>query len=129
MAGILSICKVTVGAAAAAKDYYFQGSSSYAGLEAETGVTIVKAADWKNQEPLIPIGNLIEAAKVDRKTVRYLTTDGKTRKSTTLIFAKDKVSAAEESTSAIIGKDYKVNGVSKGKILKVGNSRTKKNKY
>jgi hypothetical protein len=128
MAGILSICKVTVGAAAAAKDYYFQGSSSYAGLEAETGVTIVKPEDWKNQEPLIPIGNLIEAAKVDRKTVRYLTT-AKERKSTTLIFAKDKVAAAEDTASAIIGKDYKVNGVSKGKILKVGNTRNKKNKY
>jgi hypothetical protein len=126
--GILAICKVTSGVLAAAKDYYFQGSTSYAGLEAETGVSVVAAADWKNQEPLIPIGNLIRSGKVDRKIVAYKTSAGD-KKSTTLIFAKNKVAAAEDSASPIVGKSYKVNGVSKGTITEVRNKRTRSNKY
>ncbi len=129
MAAILSICKASLGVAPNVKDYYFQGSSSYAGLEAETGISIVKPEDWHDQEPLISVGSLILAAKVDRKTVRYLTANTKLRKSVTLLFAKDKIAAAEDPASSIIGKDYKVKGVSKGKILYIGNSRTRKNKY
>ncbi len=129
MAAILSICKVSLGVGPNIKDYYFQGSSAYAEIGAETGVSIVKPEDWHDQEPLISVGSLIVAAKVDRKTVRYLTTTTKLRKSVTLLFAKDKIAAAEDPTSPIIGKDYKVKGVSKGKILYVGNSRTRKNKY
>ncbi len=129
MAAILSICKVTVGTAASARDYYFQGSSAYENLGAETGITIVKPEDWHNQEPLISVGSLIVAAKLDRKIVKYVTTGTNLRKSVSLLFAKDKVSAAEDPTSPIIGKDYKVKGTSKGKIAHVGNARTRKNKY
>lgn len=127
MAAILAICKVTVGTSPA-KDYYFQGSTSYAGIEAETGVSVVAAADWKNQEPLIPIGNLIRSAKVDRKVVAYKTPAGE-KKATSLIFAKTKSAAAEDPTSPIVGKAYKVAGVSKGTITEVRNKRDRVNKY
>jgi hypothetical protein len=126
--GILAICKVSVGVGPALKEYFFQGSSSYAGLEAETGVSVVPAADWKNQEPLIQIGNLIRSGKVDRKIVAYKTSAGD-KKSTSLVFEKSKVAAAESPTSAIVGKAYKVNGVSKGTITEVRNKRARTNKY
>jgi hypothetical protein len=126
--GILAICKVSTGVGPGSKEYYFQGSTSYAGLEAETGVSVVAAADWKNQEPLIPVGNLIRSGKVDRKVVAYKTSAG-VKKSTTLLFEKGKVAAAESPASAIVGKDYKVSNVVKGKITEVRNKRTRSSKY
>ena len=130
MASILSICKVSVGAGPGTKDYYFQGSSAYKGLEAETGVSIIAPADWIDQEPLIPIGNLVKAAKVERKVVEYTIGSGATavNKTVSLVIAKDKIQAAEEPTSPIKGKSITV-GKNSGKVKRVRGKRDKVNRY
>lgn len=130
MAAILSICKLTSGTGANAKDYFFQGSSAYAGIEAETGVSIVKRSDWIDQEPLIPVGNLIKAAKGERKVIEYTIGSGDTavKKTVSLLISKEKASAAEDPASPIKGKTIKV-GAKTGKIDRVRNKRDRVNRY
>jgi hypothetical protein len=129
MAAILSYCKATIGTSPA-RDYYFQGSGAYEGLEAETGISIIKRADWIDQEPLIPVGNLIKAGKVERKVIEYTIGSGDTavKKTIELLITKDKVAAAEEATSPIKGKSIKI-GSKTGKIDRVRGKRNRTNVY
>jgi hypothetical protein len=130
MAAILSICKVSVGTGATARDYYFQGSNAYTGLEAETGVSVIAPANWIDQEPLIPVGNLVKAAKVERKVVEYTIGSGDTavNKTVSLVIAKDKIQPAEDPASPIKGKTIKV-GKNTGKVKRVRGKRDKTNRY
>ena len=108
MAAILAICKVSVGAAPGNRDYYFRGSWMYSEITALTGVSIVKPEDWDNDEPLIPIGALIVAGKIDRLTAPITVGTGaevRTRY-VDIIVAKDKVTAIEAKNS-LQGKAYK----------------------
>lgn len=130
MAAILAYCKVTTGSGATARDYYFQGSTAYKGLEAETGVTVLVGDAWFDQEPLIPVGNLVRAAKVERKIIEYTIGSGDTavRKTVSLVIAKDKIEEAESPTSPIKGKTIKV-GKNTGKVTRVRGKRDKFNRY
>ncbi len=130
MAKVLQICKlnITTLIPPTSKDYYFKGSSSYEGLESATGVTIVKDDEWFNDEPLIPIGNIIAAGKGQRLVVKYEISNG-IHKDASLIFAKDRVSAAEGKNSSLKGKDYLINGEKKGKIVTARIKRDRYNRY
>jgi hypothetical protein len=48
--------------------YYFQCGSVYADakVQAATGVTFIAPEDWKGQEPLVPISQLILSNKLER---------------------------------------------------------------
>jgi hypothetical protein len=109
MAGILSICKVTVGAAPGGKDYYFRGSSCYTEISAETGVTVIASKDWNNDEPLIQIGALITSGKVERLVapITVSTPTGDVTRYVSLIVAKDKVTTIQNKGS-LSGKKYKI---------------------
>jgi hypothetical protein len=109
MAGILSICKVSVGAAPGGKDYYFRGSSMYSEISAETGVTVIAPKDWNNEEPLIQIGALLVSGKVERLVapITVSTANGDTTRYVSLIVAKDKVSTIQNK-GALAGKKYKI---------------------
>jgi hypothetical protein len=58
--------------------YYFQCGSVYADkkVQTETGVTYIAPEDWKNQEPLIPIAQLILSNKLERWYAQCVRTDG-----------------------------------------------------
>jgi hypothetical protein len=48
--------------------YYFQCGSVYADtkVQAATGVTFIAPEDWKGQEPLVPVAQLILSNKLER---------------------------------------------------------------
>ena len=114
MAGILSICKVTVAGSAAPggsgpQSFHFLGSSCYANLKDLTGVEVIKPENWGNDEPLIQVGALLKAGKVQRLTAPITVgtgTNAKTRY-VSLIVAKDKVPTIEAKNS-LQGKDYSI---------------------
>jgi hypothetical protein len=56
--------------------YYFQCGSVYADkkVQTETGVTFIAPEDWKGQEPLIPIAQLILSNKLERWYAQCLRT-------------------------------------------------------
>jgi hypothetical protein len=130
MAKILRICKlnVTTLIPPSSVDYYFQGSSSYEGLEGATGVSLVKDDEWFNQEPLVPVANLIAATKCQRLIIRYKSTAG-VNKDASLIISKNKVAAAEGKDSTLKGKKYLINGDEKGTIVTARIKRDRYNRY
>jgi hypothetical protein len=93
-------------------------------------VSVIAPANWIDQEPLIPVGNLVKAAKVERKVVEYTIGSGDTavNKTVSLVIAKDKIQAAEDPASPIKGKTIKV-GKNTGKVKRVRGKRDKTNRY
>jgi hypothetical protein len=58
--------------------YYFQCGAVYADKKVQdaTGVTFIAPEDWKGQEPLIPIAQLILSNKLERWHAQCVRTDG-----------------------------------------------------
>jgi hypothetical protein len=120
MAGILSICKVSVGASPGSKDYYFLGSSMYSEISGETGVSVIAPKDWNNDEPLIQVGALIRSGKVERLVapITVTTAAGDTTRYVSMIVSKDKVPTIQAKGS-LSGKKYKIIK-SNGNVATVG---------
>lgn len=125
MAGILSICKVTVNGGAApggtgTQTYHFLGSSMYGEIKALTGVEVIAPKDWGNDEPIIQIGALIKAGKVVRLVapITKTTSEGDKTSYVSIIVAKDKVTAIEAKNS-LQNKEYKIIKAN-GSAVKVG---------
>jgi hypothetical protein len=113
----LSICSVTIGGSApvagvpgvGGATYYFRGSSCYSTIADQTGVTVIKRADWGNDEPIIPVAALELPGKVIRVVAPYTaTSDGTGKiKYAELVIDRGKLSAIEAKNS-LKGKEYKI---------------------
>jgi hypothetical protein len=124
----LSICSVTIGGTAPVGNvpgvggatYYFKGSTCYANLADQTGVTVIAKKDWGNDEPIIPVAALELPGKVLRVIAPYtVKADGTGKiKYAELVIDRAKLQAIEAKNS-LKGKEYKVtdNAGSNGKTL------------
>jgi hypothetical protein len=106
---LLEICKITISAAGGgngASTYYFQTKkNTYKGdISAATGVE--KAADtFNNDEPLVPLAQLILSGKLMRLNAE--TTNGGKKKMVEVLIRRDKVEEAlAQPTGSLEGKVF-----------------------
>lgn len=112
MAAFLKKFKLTVGAAGAAKTYYFlQNPTSYGGsVDTVTGVML--APDEEQDEPEVSIGALLRSGKAFRVNIRY--TGGATGfRNSKIVVARDKLVTALDE---LIGKSFRGGQIVKASV-------------
>lgn len=103
--------------------YYFQCGSVYAAKKVQdaTGVTYIAPEDWKGQEPLIPIAQLILSNKLERWYAQCLRSqDGEDRLGTSALLctpAKSETLKGPKTTLKDVELEY---NAGKGKTKKIG---------
>ncbi|MEH2222597.1 hypothetical protein [Nostoc sp.] len=102
--------------------YYVKTSDAYEGLKSQTGLE--KVADPKGNEETIPVKELIRTGILWRIGIRYKDSGGK-MKSAKLLAVKGKVAGifGENAADQLEDKDYKLSGVTKGKIERISGIR------
>ncbi|MFN6488128.1 MULTISPECIES: hypothetical protein [unclassified Nostoc] len=112
--------KVTFGATT--DFYYVKTSDAYEGLKDQTGFE--KVADPLGTEEVIPIKELIRTGTVWRIGIRYKDSNGK-MKTSRLLVARGKLAGlfGDVAASKLEDKDYKIAGVTKGKIERISGIR------
>lgn len=109
--------------------YSFKSSSIYldAGVATATGISIVKPDDWKGDEPLISVGQMIASGKLERLYALVAPEDAtKPNKRIAILVVTDKVKTAKgsDATTGLIGKTLKTTRGSVvktlGKVIRLG---------
>lgn len=109
--------------------YSFKSSSIYAdsGVATATGITLIKPDDWKGDQPLISVGQMIASGKVERLYALVAPEDTtKPNKRIAILCASDKVKTAKgsDATTGLVGKTLKTTrgSVTKtlGKVIRLG---------
>lgn len=113
--------KATFGAGAS-DFYYVLTSDAYQGIKPQTGLE--KVADPKGTEEVIPIKELLRTGILWRIGIRYKDSGGK-MKSSKLLVVRGKVAGlfGENAADQLEDKDYKLSGVTKGKIERISGIR------
>lgn len=113
--------KVIYGAGAT-EFYYIKTSDSYEGIKSQTGLE--KIADPTGAEEVVPVKELLRTGIIWRIGIRYKNSSGK-MKSAKLLVVKGKVSGlfGENAADKLEDKDYKLSGVTKGKIERISGIR------
>jgi hypothetical protein len=102
--------------------YYLKTSDAYEGIKAQTGIE--KVADPTGTEETVPVKELIRTGILWRVGIRYKDSSGK-RKSSHLLIVRGKLQGlfSDEPASKLEDKEYKLAGVSKGKIEQISGIR------
>ena len=109
--------------------YNFKSSSIYLdkAVSDVTGISIIKPEDWKGDEPLISVGQMIASGKVERLYALVAPEDtNKPNKRVAILVVTDKVKLAKGSdpVTGLVGKTLKTTRGSVvktlGKVIRLG---------
>jgi hypothetical protein len=132
---ILSYCKVTESSSttspvtgggsntvSVSNTYHFKASSIYLdkGVSDATGIVLIKSDDWKGDEPLISVGQMIGSGKVERLYALVAPEDTtKPNKRIAILCQTEKVKTAKgsDATTGLVGKTLKTTRGSVAKTL------------
>lgn len=93
-------------------------------MQGKVGIKKMKDSDLSGNEVIVPVKEVLRTGAVSRIVIRYKTSAGK-KKSAKILVNKLKIPAVfgDAAAGTLENVDYKVAGVSKGKIASVGIAR------